>query len=124
MTAGILVYVIDDDAPSRHSLSFALELSGYQVTNFASASAFLDDWSGEAGGIVVSDIRLPGLDGISLARHLREAGAFMPIILVTGHADEKLRADATTAGATAVLEKPFELRCLIAEIGRALLAPI
>ena len=112
------LYVVDDDEPTRRSLCYVLEILGYSVTGFASASAFLDQWSEAAGGILISDIRMPDMDGISLTRRLREMGATSPIILVSGHTDAMIRRDAIEAGAAVVLEKPFEIQLLLTELKR------
>lgn len=120
MTTPVTIFVIDDDEPLRHALSYALEVSGYRVLGFASASDFLDRRADLAGDILISDIRLPGIEGITLTRRLREVDTALPVILITGHADQALRAEALAAGAVAVLEKPCELRSLIDEIERAL----
>ncbi|WP_353203676.1 response regulator [Sphingomonas sp.] len=110
------IYVIDDDEPTLRSLCYVLEILGYNVTGFGSATAFLEQWSEAAGGILISDIRMPDLDGISLARRLRDRGASLQIILVSGHTDAMIRREAIDAGAAVVLEKPFEIAVLIAEL--------
>lgn len=115
---GTPIYVVDDDQPTLQSLCYVLEVLGYTVTGFGSADAFLDQWQEVAGGILISDIRMPGLDGISLTRRLRELGATLPIILVSGHTDAMIRRDAIDAGAVVVLEKPFDVQLLIAELER------
>ena len=112
------IYVVDDDEPTLQSLCYVLEIMGYSVTGFGSSAAFLDRWPDLPGGILISDIRMPGLDGISLTRRLRELGASFPIILVSGHTDAMIRGDAVEAGAAIVLEKPFEIQLLIAELER------
>lgn len=118
---GTSIYVVDDDEPTLQSLCYVLEILGYSVTGFGSSAAFLDRWPELSGGILISDIRMPGLDGISLTRRLRQMGASLPIILVSGHTDAMIRRDAIEAGAAIVLEKPFDVQLLIAELDR--LAP-
>jgi len=118
MMSIIPLYIVDDDEPTLRSLCYVLELLGYSVTGFGSATAFLEQWSEATGGILISDIRMPDLDGISLTRRLRGLGASLPIILVSGHTDATIRRDAIEAGAAVVLEKPFEIHLLIAEIER------
>ena len=114
----IPIYVVDDDKPTLQSLCYVLEVMGFSVTGFGSAAEFLDYWQGAVGGILISDIRMPILDGISLTRRVREMGGTLPIILVSGHTDAKIRRDAIEAGAAIVLEKPFDIQLLITELNR------
>ena len=67
------VYVIDDDEAMRHSLQFLLDSADFEVTLFESAQAFLDALGGLAFGCVVSDVRMPGIDGIEMLRRLKIA---------------------------------------------------
>lgn len=117
------IFVIDDDEAIRDALSYALAAIGYTVRTFGSGIAFLDHLPDGAAGVVLSDIRLPGMDGLALTRRMKAAGSALPVILVTGHADHTLRAEAMDAGASAVLEKPCELRTLLAEIERVSHSP-
>lgn len=112
------IYVVDDDEPTLRSLCYVLEILSYTVVGFGSAAAFLEQWSEAPATILISDIRMPGMDGISLTRILRSRGASMPIILVSGHTDAMIRRDAIEAGAAVVLEKPFEIQLLVAELER------
>jgi len=102
------VYVIDDDAAMRDSLEFLLDSSGFDVTLFASAQDFLDALSGLAFGCVVSDVRMPGVDGIELLKHMKAADSRFPILIMTGHGDVPLAVEAMKLGAIDFLEKPFE----------------
>jgi two-component system response regulator FixJ len=102
------VYVIDDDAGMRDSLQFLLESSGFGVTLFESAQNFLDALPGLAFGCVVSDVRMPGMDGIELLKHMKAAGSRLPILIMTGHGDVPLAVEAMKLGAVDFLEKPFE----------------
>ena len=78
------VYVIDDDEAMRDSLSFLLEAAGFDVTLFESALKFLDALPGLAFGCVVSDVRMPGLDGIELLKRMKVRPGAFPIIIMTG----------------------------------------
>jgi two-component system, LuxR family, response regulator FixJ len=127
--AGI-VHVIDDDEALRDSLAFLLRTAGLEVRAHASASAFLDTLPGPdllagAGvgaelGCIVSDVRMPGMSGIDLLRRLKEQGASVPVIVVTGHGDVPLAVEAMKFGAVDFLEKPFDDEVLLASVRSAL----
>jgi two-component system, LuxR family, response regulator FixJ len=102
------VYVIDDDEAMRDSLNFLLDSSGLSVTLFDNAQSFLDALPGLAFGCVVSDIRMPGLDGIELLKRMKAQHSSFPILIMTGHGDVPLAVEAMKLGAVDFLEKPFE----------------
>jgi two-component system, LuxR family, response regulator FixJ len=114
------VYVIDDDEAMRDSLSFLLESAGFDVTLFESAVKFLDAMPELAFGCVVSDVRMPGLDGIELLKRMKTRPASFPIIIMTGHGDIPLAVEAMKLGAIDFLEKPFEDDRLITMIEMAI----
>ena len=102
------VYVIDDDEAMRDSLDFLLGSAGFQVVLFRSAHQFLDTLSGIDFGCVVSDIRMPGIDGIELLKRLKANHSVLPVVIMTGHGDVPLAVEAMKLGAIDFLEKPFE----------------
>jgi two-component system response regulator FixJ len=108
MTTKGRIYVIDDDEAMRDSLNFLLESSGFGVTLFDNAQGFLDALPGLAFGCVVSDIRMPGLDGIELLKRMKTQHSPFPILIMTGHGDVPLAVEAMKLGAVDFLEKPFE----------------
>jgi two-component system response regulator FixJ len=114
------VYVIDDDEAMRDSLSFLLESAGFDVTLFESALKFLDARPELAFGCVVSDVRMPGLDGIELLKRMKTRPGAFPIIIMTGHGDIPLAVEAMKLGAIDFLEKPFEDDRLITMIELAI----
>jgi two-component system, LuxR family, response regulator FixJ len=114
------VYVIDDDEAMRDSLSFLLESAGFDVTLFESALKFLDALPELAFGCVVSDVRMPGLDGIELLKRMKTRPGAFPIIIMTGHGDIPLAVEAMKLGAIDFLEKPFEDDRLITMIEMAI----
>ncbi|MDH2406076.1 response regulator FixJ [Bradyrhizobium sp. SSUT18] len=120
MTTKGHVYVIDDDEAMRDSLNFLLDASGFGVTLFESAQGFLDDLRGLAFGCVVSDIRMPGLDGIELLKRMKAQHSPFPILIMTGHGDVPLAVEAMKLGAVDFLEKPFEDDRLIVMIESAI----
>lgn len=117
------VYVIDDDAAMRDSLQFLLGTTGFHVTLFESAQSFLDALTSVEAGCVLTDIRMPGIDGIELLRQLHSGSApiKLPVIIMTGHGDVPLAVEAMKLGALDFLEKPFEEERLIAMIKAALI---
>jgi two-component system response regulator FixJ len=102
------VYVIDDDPAMRDSLNFLLSSAGFEVTVFESALAFLDTLPTLDFGCVISDIRMPGVDGIDLLRRLQTDLKRLPVVIMTGHGDVPLAVEAMKLGAVDFLEKPFE----------------
>ena len=114
------VYVIDDDPAMRDSLEFLLSSAGFNVTLFDSALTFLDVLPDLAFGCVVSDVRMPGMDGIDLLRHLKKEPKALPIVIMTGHGDIPLAVEAMKLGAIDFLEKPFEDERLVLMIDTAL----
>ena len=116
------VFVIDDDAAMRDSLDFLLGAAGFSVRLFDSAQAFLSELPQLEAGCVVTDIRMPGMDGMELLRQLNPApGARrLLVIVMTGHGDVPLAVEAMKLGALDFLEKPFEDDRLIRMIETAL----
>ena len=114
------VYVIDDDEAMRDSLMFLLDAAGFEVTLFEAAQQFLDAVSTLSFGCVVSDVRMPGIDGIELLKRLKVAHSTFPIVVMTGHGDVPLAVEAMKLGAVDFLEKPFEDDRLIAMIDGAI----
>ncbi|HEU0150474.1 MAG TPA: response regulator FixJ [Bradyrhizobium sp.] len=102
------VYVIDDDEAMRDSLHFLLESYGFDVTLFDSALGFLDALPGLAFGCVVSDVRMPSIDGIELLKRMKAARSSCPILIMTGHGDVPMAVETMKLGAIEFLEKPFE----------------
>jgi two-component system response regulator FixJ len=114
------VYVIDDDEAMRDSLQFMLDAADFHVSLFDSAQKFLESLSGIEFGCVVSDIRMPGIDGIALLKQLKASHGALPVIIMTGHGDVPLAVEAMKLGAVDFLEKPFEDDRLIGMIELAL----
>jgi two-component system response regulator FixJ len=114
------VYVIDDDEAMRDSMNFLLESAGFQVRLFETAQNFLDALSGLAFGCVVSDVRMPGVDGIELLKRMKASRTRFPIVIMTGHGDVPLAVEAMKQGAVDFLEKPFEDDRLIGMIESAI----
>ena len=114
------VYIIDDDEAMRDSLSFLLDSAGYRVTLFETATSFLEALTRLEFGCIVSDVRMPGIDGIELLKRMKATGNRFPILIMTGHGDVPLAVEAMKLGALDFLEKPFEDERLTAMIEGAI----
>jgi FixJ family two-component response regulator len=115
-----LVFVVDDDAPLRESLTNLLRSVGLQVATFASAQAFLHSPRPDGPSCLVLDVRLPDLSGLELQQRLAEADLVMPIIFITGYGDIPMTVQAMKAGAVEFLTKPFRDQALLDAIQQAL----
>ncbi len=120
MSAKENVYVIDDDVAMRDSLDFLLGSANFHVTLFESAHLFLDVVSSVGFGCVVTDVRMPGIDGIELLKRLKASRSALPVVIMTGHGDVPLAVEAMKLGAVDFIEKPFEDDRLIGMIDAAL----
>jgi two-component system, LuxR family, response regulator FixJ len=115
-----VIHVIDDDAAMRDSLVFLLEVNGFQPEAFESSRSFLSKAASNPPACIVSDIRMPGMNGIELVRKLKGEGVSCPVILITGHGDVALAVEAMKAGAVDFIEKPFDDAVLLGAIRSAL----
>jgi two-component system response regulator FixJ len=115
-----VIHVIDDDAAMRDSLAFLLDVNGFRPEVFESSNAFLANAASRTPACVVSDIRMPGMNGIELVRKLKSDGIPCPVILITGHGDVALAVEAMKAGASDFIEKPFDDAVLLGAIQTAL----
>ncbi|MER8963319.1 MULTISPECIES: response regulator FixJ [unclassified Mesorhizobium] len=115
-----LVHVVDDDVDVRKSLGFLLATADFAVRLYESATAFLATATSSLDGCIVTDVRMPGIDGIEFLRQLRTRGHTIPVIVMTGHADVALAVQAMKEGAADFIEKPFDDEVLIEAIRSAL----
>jgi len=115
-----IVHVIDDDDAMRDSLSFLLKSAKVPVATYESAALFLDQLAKLEGGCVVTDVRMPGMNGIDLLKRLRELNSKIPVIVITGHADVPLAVEAMKCGASDFIEKPFDDELLLTSVRSAL----
>lgn len=115
-----VIHLIDDDEGVRHSLAFSLTTMGLAVRTYDSAVAFLAALPGLQPGCVVSDVRMPGIDGLELQRRLNALQMNLPVIIMTGHGDVRLAVEAMKAGALDFIEKPFDDEVLLSAIRVAL----
>jgi len=114
------VYVIDDDQAMRDSLEFLLGSADFEVRLFESALDFLNEMPSLPFGCIVSDVRMPGMNGMDLLKQLKNDRARLPVVIMTGHGDVPLAVEAMKLGAIDFIEKPFEDDCLISMIETAL----
>lgn len=114
-----VVHLIDDDADVRRALAFLLGTAGLTVRIYESASEFLGQDLPSLSGCVVTDVRMPGIDGLELLKRLTAGGIRLPVVVMTGHADVPLAVEAMKAGAVDFIEKPFADEILLAAIEMA-----
>ncbi|AQR74856.1 response regulator FixJ [Sphingomonas sp. LM7] len=117
-----VVFVIDDDEGARHSLEFLIDVAGLRVRSFASADAFLEARLPLDHACVITDVRMPGMNGVELVTELKRRGASVPVIVITGHADVPLAIQAMRAGVADFIEKPFDDDTILAAIRAAFAA--
>jgi FixJ family two-component response regulator len=116
----LTVFIVDDDAAVRDALGLLLSMRGYRTALFAGAEDFLKAWQPLWSGCVVLDIRMPGMDGLTLQQRLLEQGCLLPVIIMTGHGDVASARAAFKASAVDFLEKPLDNAKLFSAIDEAL----
>ncbi|WP_288081022.1 sigma-54-dependent Fis family transcriptional regulator, partial [Pseudomonas sp.] len=116
----IQVVLIDDDPHLRQALCQTLDLAGLKVLPLGEATGLTAQLSRDWPGVVVSDIRMPGMDGLELLAELHGQDPELPVLLITGHGDVPLAVQAMRAGAYDFLEKPFASDALLDSVRRAL----
>jgi len=115
-----IVYIVDDDEGVRKSLHWLLGSVGLDCQLFASAMEFLSIFDNNLRGCLVLDIRMPGMSGLDLQRHLNAEGSNLPLIIVTGHADVPVALQAMKSGAFDLIEKPYSDQLLLERIQAAM----
>src|SRR5436305_14677412 len=107
------VFVVDDDAAALDSLVMLLRSDGLNPSGFSSAKAFLDVLTPQSRGCVISDVRMPEMDGVQLIRALKAMECILPVIVITGHADVTVAVQAMKAGAAEFVQTPFESELIL-----------
>ena len=118
-TADTVVHIVDDEEAVRNSLAFLLSGAGFAVRVHDSATAFLAIAPDIGNGCLITDLRMPDMDGVELLRRLRDIDAMLPAIVITGHGDVHMAVEAMKNGAIDFIEKPFSDDVLIESISRA-----
>ena len=118
--SGGVVHIVDDDEAMRDSLLFLLESAGLAARTYESAVAFLDGLEDLEPGCILTDVRMPRINGLEMVRRVKAAGVDLPVIVMTGHADLALAIEAMRAGVVDFLEKPFEDEALLSALHSAL----
>lgn len=113
------VFIIDDDAGVRDALGLLLGLHGFRTVFYADAATFLEVWRPTWSGCMIVDIRMPGMDGLTLLDKVRETGSTIPVIIITGHGDVASARQAFRAHAIDFLEKPIDEERLIGALNEA-----
>ncbi|HSG37503.1 MAG TPA: sigma-54 dependent transcriptional regulator [Paracoccaceae bacterium] len=107
MSKAMKIAIVDDEKDMRQSISQWLALSGFDTETFASAEDALKGLTPDYPGIVVSDIKMPGMDGMQFLKKLKGVDSTLPVIMITGHGDVPMAVEAMRIGAYDFLEKPF-----------------
>ncbi|KQW29234.1 Fis family transcriptional regulator [Rhizobium sp. Root274] len=119
MTAGIEIILVDDDTDLRRATRQTLELAGYAVRDFAGAQQALAQLSVESKAVVISDIRMAGMDGLELFARIHALDPDLPVLLITGHGDVDMAVKALKDGAYDFIPKPFPADRLVQSVARA-----
>src|SRR5262245_21236137 len=115
-----MVAIVDDDESLRRSVRNLLASVGLRAEAFASAEDSLQSTRRQNTGCVVLDLRMPGMGGVDLLRHLATSGCRVPVIVLTAHSDDEARERTLRAGAVAFLGKPFHGPALLGAVRKAL----
>lgn len=114
------VLVVDDDDGVRQSLAFLLRSARLPVETYASATELIAKLPAGQAGCIITDVRMPGMSGIDLLRHVQSLPQPVPVIIITGHGDVPLAVEAMKYGAMDFLEKPFDDDALLNAVRAAL----
>ncbi len=115
-----VVHVVDDDAAIRDSLAFLLDTANLVSRTYDSAAALLAHADRLEPGCIITDVRMPDMNGLEMVRRLAAMGVRHPVIVMTGHADVPLAIEAVRAGVKDFIEKPFDDEALLSSIQTAL----
>ncbi len=114
------VHIVDDDAPMRDSVAFLLGAEDITTRTYDSARALLDRGADLEPGCIITDVRMPEMNGLEMVLELKRIGVPHPVIVLTGHGDVSLAVQAMKAGVADFLEKPFEHEALLHAVRTAL----
>lgn len=120
MSENLLVYLVDDDQAVLDSLTGLLSAAKLATRQYLSAESFLASLDADAGGCVVTDLKMTGMSGLDLLRELKTGECLLPIIVVTGHATVPVAVELMESGAVTLLQKPYKPAELLDVVARAL----
>ena len=115
-----VVFIVDDEPMVLSSTAALMRSAGLPVQTFISAEEFLTAFRPGQLGCLLLDVRLSGMSGIELLRHLRDRDVELPVILISGHATEEIRHQALANGAVDLLDKPLKSRLLVEKVRDAM----
>lgn len=118
MSSSVVVHIVDDEPSIRQSLAFLVSSAGYAVRVHDSAASFLSSHPYPPGHCLITDLRMPGMDGVALLKRVKDSGSPIPAIVVTGHGDVPMAVSAMKVGALDFIEKPFEGAVLLDALER------
>lgn len=114
------VFVVDDDSAVRQALAMLMQAAGHPVKTCVSPQEFLESYDPSRSGCLILDVRMPGMTGLELQQKLVDAGAALPMILITGHGDVPMAVQAVKKGAVDFLLKPFDDELLLDRVAQAI----
>lgn len=115
----LTVFIVDDDASVRDALALMFSVRGYRTAVFSSAEDFLNAWRTSWAGCLLVDVRMPGMDGLSLQERLIDMDCTLPVVVITGHGDVASARRAFKSNAIDFLEKPIDHNKMIEAIDQA-----
>jgi FixJ family two-component response regulator len=113
------IFIVDDDPDVRRAMQRLLKMANFRVETFATAEEFLSSGHSRSPGVLILDLRLPGMNGKDLQKALADSGSTLPIVFMTAYEDEGVRQEVTDRGAVAFLQKPVDERTLLEAIHKA-----
>ena len=114
------VYIVDDDAAVRDALSILVKSVNLDAKEYSSADQFLAEYDSQSPGCLITDVYMPGVDGVALQKRLIDSGSQIPIIIMSGHGDIPLAVNMIRNGALNFIEKPFSNHHMLEHIQQAL----
>jgi len=114
------VFIVDDESSVRGAVSEALDQEGFEVTCFAEACDCLEHLSAQNCDLLITDVKMPEMDGIELTKKARSVIPWLPVLIVTGYGDVPIAISAMKAGATDFIQKPLERQSLLASVKSAI----
>jgi FixJ family two-component response regulator len=115
-----VISIIDDDEPTRVAVASLMRAKGFTPNTYESAESFLQAEAHKRSQCIITDIYMPGLNGIELKQRLNEHSCLVPVIMISARLEDRLQSVALEAGAFCVLRKPFKAQALLACVARAL----